>query len=189
MKRILRKAAITMLIIIGLITTSTILFMSFSPKFGKSPTKEQKDEYDKLDNYEDGKFKNIHSSPMNISFWKFLNEFTKKAPGRNPKINIEVKKIDSLTIENQRKDITQLIWFGHSTFLLLIDGKKILIDPVLSQTPSPVPYFGAKRYSKKIPIDAENLPFIDAVILSHDHYDHLDYKTIQKLNCFILADK
>lgn len=181
MRRIFKKIATVLLSIISLIIISTFLFMNFNPKFGKSPTKEQKSEYDKLENYGDGKFKNTHSSPMNVSFWKFLKEFTKKDPSRNPKTNIEVKDVDSLTIENQSTDLTQLIWFGHSTFLLLIDGKKILIDPVFSQMPSPVSFFGVKRYSKKLPIDAENLPFIDAVILSHDHYDHLDYATIQKL--------
>ena len=180
MKRF-KKIGITLLTTIGLIIVSTILFMNFNPHLGKSPTKEQKAEYDKFDNYENGKFKNIHSSPMDINFWKFLKELTKKVPSRNPKTNIEVQTIDSITIENQSKNKTQLIWFGHSTFLLLIDGKKILIDPVFSQIPSPVSFIGAKRYSKKLPIDAEKLPFIDAVILSHDHYDHLDYKTIQKL--------
>ncbi len=172
---------ITLLIIIGIIIISTILFMNFNSQFGKSPTKEQKAEYNKLDNYENGKFQNIHPSPMDFSFWKYLKELTKKAPNRNPQTNVEVQTLDTITIENLSTDKTQLIWFGHSSFLLLIDGKKILIDPVFSQRPSPVSFIGTKRYSKKTPINAEDLPFIDAVILSHDHYDHLDYATIKKL--------
>lgn len=181
MRRIFRKIPTIPLSIFSLIIISTILFMNFSPKFGKSPTKEQKTKYIKLGNYKDGKFRNIHPSPMDVSYWKMFKELTKKAPNRNPYKNIEVETLDSITIEKQNKETTQLIWFGHSSFLVLIDGKKILIDPLFSQRPSPVSFFGAKRYSKKLPIDAENLPFIDAVILSHDHYDHLDFATIQKL--------
>ncbi len=93
----------------------------------------------------------------------------------------QFEKVDSINIENHRSDTTRLIWFGHSTFLLEMDGKKILIDPMLSQKPSPISFLGATRYSKDLPILAEKPPFIDAVILSHDHYDHLDYESIQKL--------
>lgn len=166
---------------VGFILITGTLFLSCNPKFGRTPNKEQKAEYDNLDNYANGKYKNIHPSPMEVRFWKLLKEFTKKVPSRNPKTNIEVQTIDSITIENQSKDTTQLIWFGHSTFLILVDGKKILLDPVFSQRPSPVSFIGTKRYSKEVPIEAEKLPFIDAVILSHDHYDHLDYETIKKL--------
>lgn len=181
MRKTLKKIGFSLLIIIGLITISTILFMNFNPRFGKMPTNEQKAVYEKLDNYKNGKFQNIHPSPMDFSFWKYLKELTKKSPNRNPQTNIEVQTLDTITIENLSTDNTQLIWFGHSSFLLLIDGKKVLIDPIFSQRPSPVSFIGTKRYSKELPINTEELPYIDAVILSHDHHDHLDYETIQKL--------
>lgn len=181
MKRVFKMIGISVTLIIGIIIIISILFLNCSPQFGKGITKSKKTKYSKLDNFQNGKFKNIHPSPMDFKFWKYIKELTKKASSRNPKINIEVLNIDSLTIENHRKDVTQLIWFGHSTFLLLIDGKKILIDPVFNQRPSPVSFIGTKRYSKEVPISAENLPFIDAVIISHNHYDHLDYETIKHL--------
>jgi L-ascorbate metabolism protein UlaG (beta-lactamase superfamily) len=86
-----------------------------------------------------------------------------------------------LEIVSHEPSITQLTWFGHSAFLLELDGKKILIDPMFGPSPSPIPIFAVKRYSKELPIAIEKLPFIDAVIFSHDHYDHLDYGSIQKL--------
>ena len=62
-----------------------------------------------------------------------------------------------------------------------LDGKTILIDPMLGISPSPHPFIGTKRYSDDLPIQIEKLPFIDIVIISHDHYDHLDYPSIKKL--------
>ncbi len=172
---------ISIIAIIGLIIIIVLLFLNLSPQFGKSPTTEQKIEYAKLENFKDGKFENQHKSPMNINYWKIFKELTKKASNRNPSKNILVENIDSITIGNHSSNVTQLTWFGHSTFLLEVDGKKILIDPMLSKTPSPISFLGAKRYSNRIPIEAEELPFIDIVILSHDHFDHLDYKTIKQI--------
>jgi L-ascorbate metabolism protein UlaG (beta-lactamase superfamily) len=103
------------------------------------------------------------------------------APNRKPKKNIEVEKIDSLSILEHADSISKLTWLGHSAFLLEMDGKKILIDPMLGETPSPHPLRGRNRYSKELPIEIEKLPFIDAIIFSHDHYDHLDYGSIKKL--------
>jgi len=181
MKSILKMTGIIIVSIVGMIFIVGAVFINCSPQFGIGITKDQKIKYSKLDSFKDGKFNNIHPSPMDFNLGKYLKEITKKVPSRNPKINIEVQSLDSFTIESQRKDLTQLIWFGHSSFLLLIDGKKILIDPVFTQRPSPVSFIGAKRYSKEVPIEVDKLPFIDAVIISHNHYDHLDYQTIKKL--------
>lgn len=172
---------ISIAVIIGFTLIIGSLFLGFYPHFGKRVTQKQQVEYATLDNYRKGRFINLNPSPMNIKFGKLINELIKHAPNRNPGRNIKVDKIDSLTIKNQTAGITQLTWFGHSTFLLEIEGKKILIDPMLGQRPSPISFLGAKRYSEELPIEAEKLPFIDAILISHDHYDHLDYESIKKL--------
>jgi len=74
----------------------------------------------------------------------------------------------------------QLVWLGHSGSLIRLDGKTLLLDPMLSNASSPFQFVGPKRFSKP-PITAEELPRIDAVLISHDHYDHLDYATIKRL--------
>jgi len=72
-------------------------------------------------------------------------------------------------------------WLGHSSSLLQINGVRIAIDPVFSLSASPVFFFPVKRYQDSQPITAEELPPLDAVFLSHNHYDHLDKKTIKEL--------
>ncbi|MEO2259301.1 MBL fold metallo-hydrolase [Paenibacillus amylolyticus] len=78
-------------------------------------------------------------------------------------------------------DNPQVTWFGHSAFLLEIEGHRLLFDPMLSNRPSPVSWVGTKRYSTNLPIQPEDFPTLDAIIISHDHYDHLDYDSIRRL--------
>ena len=118
---------------------------------------------------------------MDIHPWELIKEMLTKSSNRKPKKDILVEKIDFSALENHKADITRLIWFGHSSFLLEMEGMKILIDPMFGESPSPLSFVGSKRYSKELPIEIEDLPFIDAIILSHDHYDHLDYESIQRL--------
>ncbi|WP_233171531.1 MBL fold metallo-hydrolase [Dyella sp. ASV21] len=71
-------------------------------------------------------------------------------------------------------------WLGHSTVLLEIDGVRVLTDPVWGQRASPFSFLGPKRF-QPVPVDIAQLPPLDAVLISHDHYDHLDYPTIRAL--------
>ncbi|MFO0602132.1 MAG: MBL fold metallo-hydrolase [Polyangiales bacterium] len=71
-------------------------------------------------------------------------------------------------------------WLGHSTTLLEIDGARVLIDPVWGERASPVSFAGPRRF-QPVPVSVEALPPLDAVVLSHDHFDHLDHPTIVQL--------
>lgn len=73
------------------------------------------------------------------------------------------------------------VWFGHSTVLMQVEGKTILCDPVLSELFWLFTPFTGKRFTSKLPISLKNMPQIDILLLSHDHYDHMDYKTIMAL--------
>ena len=81
---------------------------------------------------------------------------------------------------NSLKKKNTLTWLGHSTFLLRLDGKTILTDPFLTERASPVTWAGPKRF---VPpgISIKKLPPIDIIIISHNHYDHLDEKTVEAL--------
>jgi L-ascorbate metabolism protein UlaG (beta-lactamase superfamily) len=71
-------------------------------------------------------------------------------------------------------------WLGHSTVLLEIDGVRLLTDPVWGERASPYGFAGPKRF-QPVPVRIADLPQLDAIIVSHDHYDHLDYPTIVEL--------
>lgn len=72
----------------------------------------------------------------------------------------------------------RLTWIGHSTLLIEVDGHRILTDPVWSERVSPFENLGSKRFFAP-PMALDELPEIDAIVISHDHYDHLDRKTIE----------
>jgi len=71
-------------------------------------------------------------------------------------------------------------WLGHSTVLLEIDGVRVLTDPVWGPRASPSRLIGPKRF-QPVPVPLRQLPPLDVVVISHDHYDHLDYPTIRQL--------
>ena len=158
------------------------LFISFSPQFGGKPSPEQLREFEKLAHYSDGKFHNLQATEMGMDLAKaikLLPEFFKNDPARKPDFDIPIVKIDSLELLNSSS--TRLFWFGHSAFLLQIDGKNILLDPMFGEVPSPHPWLGNPRFFEELPIEIEELPVIDMILFSHDHYDHLDYESVKKL--------
>jgi len=159
------------------------LFVNLSPVFGGNATKEQTVAYEKSENYIAGKFVNKEAVKMDMSLkdmGKVMLSFMKKQPNTIPNSDIPFEKIDASSLEKSTNN-ARLFWLGHSTFLIQIGNKNILIDPMFGNVPAPHPMLGTKRFSKELPIEIEQLPKIDAVLLSHDHYDHLDYGSIQKL--------
>lgn len=170
--------ALLILIVIG------SLFLNLSPEFGGKADAKSKERYSLAKNYSEGKFVNQIPTPMDMDFKlvkSLLIDYLKGNPKGRPQKPLPVMKLDSITIVNNHEKLTKITWFGHSAFLLEIAGQNILIDPMLGPSPSPHPMLGGKRFSTTLPIYAEALPAIDAVIFSHDHYDHLDYGSVMKL--------
>jgi N-acyl-phosphatidylethanolamine-hydrolysing phospholipase D len=77
-------------------------------------------------------------------------------------------------------DQLTITWVGHTTFLIQIAGLNIVIDPIWSERASPVQFLGPRRWVPAA-VEFDRLPPIDAVVLSHDHYDHLDAATISRI--------
>lgn len=88
--------------------------------------------------------------------------------------------LEALPASSTPSDRVRAAWFGHSTVLVELDGARVLIDPVWSNRVSPSQLVGPKRLHP-VPAALESLPHLDAVVISHDHYDHLDRATIIKL--------
>lgn len=186
-KRILKVIGLSIGILVAIAVLGIVGFMYLSPQFGGQATAEQQQEYAKSGHYEDGEFQNPIPTEMATPSWGTMVKFFQSEPGRNPKANIPVLSVDSADIASPSPSKTELIWFGHSTFLLQLDGKNILLDPMLGDCPAPHPMVGNKRYSAELPIEIEQLPSIEAVLFSHDHYDHLDYGSIIALKDKVAA--
>ena len=183
MNKKLKTLSLIIIAIILALVIGVLLFINISPQFGGSLSKQQQEIYTKSKNYKDGKFINQGNINLDMSIsdiGKSLVKYINPPKGTQPKETIQVQKIDSLNLA-QHNGKTRLIWFGHSTFLVQINNTNILIDPMFGDVPAPHPSLGGNRFSKELPIEIEQLPNIDAVLISHDHYDHLDYESIQRL--------
>jgi L-ascorbate metabolism protein UlaG (beta-lactamase superfamily) len=102
---------------------------------------------------------------------------------RTPKKNIQTVALDLQALTQKQADGIRFAWIGHSTVLLEIDGVRILTDPVLSPRCSPSSLVGPKRFHT-VNVPDEIFETLDAVLISHDHFDHLDMKTIERLAKF-----
>jgi len=115
--------------------------------------------------------------PDDISYWKMMREFFKKnkdtaPPGLLPSVKTDLNKLSSA------KPV--IVWFGHSSYLIRIENKNFLIDPVFSGNAAPLSFM-VKAFPGSNIYKPEDMPAIDYLILTHDHYDHLDFKTVSKL--------
>jgi len=152
-----------------------------APQFGASATGARQERIESSPHFKDGQFKNLVDTPMygeNTSLWQSMVRFIKGGKNREPDAIIET--IEFMP-DVSMPDKVSVTWFGHSTVLLQIAGKNILIDPVFSNHASPFALMGPKAFPYSNPYSIDNLPEIDAVLISHDHYDHLDYETIINL--------
>ncbi|WP_426952130.1 MBL fold metallo-hydrolase [Bacillus mycoides] len=92
-----------------------------------------------------------------------------------------VKNLPIVLSNKNNESLESVTWFGHSASLLKIEGKKLLLDPMFGDASSPFPVFNSKRYSGAFSLEHDELQEIDAIIISHNHYDHLNYKSIMQL--------
>jgi L-ascorbate metabolism protein UlaG (beta-lactamase superfamily) len=151
------------------------------PKFGKKPSGVRLQKIAQSPNYKNGAFQNLNHTPSlteGASFYSVLKEFLfVKKERLKPKNIIPTIKTDLLKLKIQEN---VLIWFGHSSYFMQVDGKRILVDPVLSGAASPLS-FTTKAFAGTDVYSTEDIPEIDYLFISHDHWDHLDYETIIKI--------
>ena len=151
------------------------------PKFGHLPDEISMAKIMKSPHQTNGKFHNLHPTEKMTGegggfavmwdFW-FGNHPDTKPNKDIPAIKTDLKKLPI--------DEDLLVWFGHSSYYFQLNGKRYLVDPVFSNNASPlphnvVPFGGTNIYT------ADDMPKIDYLIITHDHYDHLDYETILAL--------
>lgn len=170
---------ITVFILLTIIVSIAIFINQ--PQFGKLPTGTELERVKHSSNYRDGKFQNIHDTPNleeGVSYYTVMRKFFfAKSKRSKPAAALPSAKADLHTLPAD-KDI--LVWFGHSSYFIQVDGKKILVDPVFSGSVSPI-RITTKSFKGTDVYSAEDMPVIDYLFISHDHWDHLDYDTMLKL--------
>ena len=134
-------------------------------------------------NYHDGEFVNTLPHPPLESgdVWGYFEEQLFGDQIRVPPSAIPISAIPLESIQALPAPGLRAIWLGHSSIYMELDGLRLLVDPVFSVYASPFNGIGPKR-SHPPPIALTDLPRIDAVMISHDHYDHLDMQTVRHLS-------
>lgn len=173
-------AFILVLIVIASFAATVWLFMR-QPKFGSLPSGERLNRIQQSPHYKNGSFQNLSHTPdltNGATYYTVLRDFMfKSKPRRIPAGEIPHVKTD---LRNLAPDENVLVWFGHSSYFMQIDGKKILVDPVLSGAASPLA-FTTREFAGTGAYRASDIPEIDFLFISHDHWDHIDYKTLIEL--------
>lgn len=175
----------------GIILASVIVLIAVAaffvlrlPQFGKPPQGDHKSSISQSPQFngEKDQFTNAGGIEMNFTIdkvFKTLPGFLFPPKGKTPD-SIVVQHPSPSAIGSLSKEEAALTWFGHSAFILEISGKVILLDPMFGPAAAPFS-FQVRRFSQDLPIALNDLPEIDAIVFSHDHYDHLDYPTIKAL--------
>jgi L-ascorbate metabolism protein UlaG (beta-lactamase superfamily) len=147
---------------------------------GKNPSGKNLERIKKSPHYKMEGFENLTETPMMIkgnSYFDLLKKVINKPADTKPFSPMPSVKAE---LKNSISDKPYIVWFGHSSYFIRMDNKTFLVDPVFSGHASPVSFMinsfkGSDVYS------TDDLPEIDYLILTHDHYDHMDFETIMKL--------
>ena len=154
-----------------------------SKQFGGKVKKEHLAHYEKSPNWKDGQFQNIEETKLSIEFYKIPGLICKQLSGRKerePNAPLPILPFDKKAFLAPSEKM-KFIWYGHSALLMRLNNQTILIDPMLGPNTSPIAPFGTYRYSKDTLDLIDQFPEIDLMMVTHDHYDHLDHDSQMKL--------
>ena len=146
---------------------------------GSLPDRKAEAGFGESSQWQDGAFRNPQE--VRSDFWGMVTAAKKRSPDTEPSEAVSVVRPLAQAFLTPPATGLRVTWMGHSTLLLEVDGLRILTDPIWGERTSPVTWAGPKRFFEP-PLAFEDLPPLDAVLISHDHYDHLDMPTIKALN-------
>lgn len=167
--------------LIILIVALAAIWMNTAPQFGQVPDDEMQKSYTSFSHFRDGLFFNAIETTMDLSIKDYpslMYQFWFVKGKKEPSKELPQKNFTSDDLQIHNDSNLRLRWFGHSAFYIEMDGLRLLLDPMLGESPSPHKLLGTQRFNDSLPIQPKDLPEIDAVLYSHDHYDHLDYTTV-----------
>ena len=169
---------------IVLLVAAFLIYFALAPRIGGNPQGERLKRIQASPNYKEGKFRNVVETSMDLPPGKMLGvmwQFLKGGEGRVPKDTLPTVDFDRAAWEAVPDNSFAVAWFGHSSLLVKMGGITFLVDPVFGERASTFSFAGPKRFNYRHHIRVDELPPVDVVLLSHDHYDHLDHETILQL--------
>jgi L-ascorbate metabolism protein UlaG (beta-lactamase superfamily) len=178
MKR-LKTMLLYFFILLLLLAAGAWIFLQ-TPTFGAEATGDRLARIQRSKHYHGGSFQNVDPTDVmrrDASYPAMLLDNFRKPADVEPAYKLPSVQTNLATLPDTG---TSVVWFGHSSYLIKSEGVTLLIDPVLSGYASPVSFFG-KAFPGTSVYTAANMPRIDVLVLTHDHYDHLDYETLVAL--------
>lgn len=180
MSKWLRRAGIAVLLLAGIAAAGGYAYLQ-QPKFGALPAGQHLQAVERSPNYANGEFHNLVDTPMRTGDSSFVSNVLSMLLDRNqnlkPPVPLPSTRIDLKTLP-PGEDV--VIWLGHSAYFVQLGGKRILIDPVFSTNAGPFPGTNV-AFAGTTPYTADDMPAIDVLLVTHDHWDHLDYPTAKAL--------
>jgi len=183
-KKVLKMSLFAILGLIAVATLLIVFVVYLYPSFGEKPSGERLAYIQTLPNTNEGKFYNNQKIKETFGlsdYKKIIQKLIEGNPNKIPNHALPVLKWSKQKIESLNDTVTTAIWYGHSAFYLKMNQKNILLDPMFGDYPAPLPYLVNKRFNDSLPIEIKDLPVIDVIVFSHDHYDHLDYGSVLEL--------
>lgn len=178
-KRVLRwLGRIALFLLAGLLLLTVVVVADGWQGFGQAPTGERLARMQRSPQYGDGVFQN--PQPMWNDPWGMFSVAFDSSPVAEPTAPVPVMATDPGQFAVAPESGLRLTWLGHSTTIIEIDGQRVLTDPIFGGRASPVSWAGPEVwYAPPLAFDA--LPTFDAVLISHDHYDHLQEDTVRRM--------
>ena len=182
MKKWYLRMLVTLVAIFGILFITSYAYIQ-QPKFGALPEGKRLERIVQSPHYVDGKFQNLVPAEVltgkkQSSFSIILTDYILNPAERlTPAAPIPAIKTD-LSSLNINQDL--VVWLGHSSFYIQLSGQRVLIDPVFSASAAPID-IANRAFSGTSTYSANDMPDIDYLLISHDHWDHLDYPTVKAL--------
>ncbi|MEM0993664.1 MAG: MBL fold metallo-hydrolase [Bacteroidota bacterium] len=155
----------------------------FFTQFGGKLRPEHLARYEQSSNWRNGQFQNLEETEVSVGLSKIPSVIYKQLTsrkGKEPAQALPIVPFDQ-TAFLAPNDAAKFIWYGHSAILMRINDQTILIDPMLGGNTTPIAPIATKRFSENTLTLIDDFPDIDLIVFTHDHYDHLDYDSVQKL--------
>lgn len=157
---------------------ATAWLVGRAPAFGAAPEGARLERMRRSPQWRDGRF--VNPQPLQNDWWLMAKDHLVASEHAKPGAPVPVEPVDVRHLADPPPTGLRVTWLGHSTLLVELDGRRVLVDPVWGERSSPFSWIGPRRWYPPV-LPLAQVPPVDAVLVSHDHFDHLDMPTIRAM--------